>query len=82
MHTLHVHNHYRLRGGEDVMFGRICAMLRAKGHRVTTFERRSAEIGHGVSKVRAAVSSAYSFAAKREMHAMLRERRPDVVHVH
>jgi glycosyltransferase involved in cell wall biosynthesis len=82
MNLLHIHNYYRYRGGEDVMFERICAILRARGHNVATFERRSAEIAGAASKLRAFVSSAYSRSAKAEVRALLRDRRPDVVHIH
>ncbi len=82
MKLLHIHNYYRFRGGEDVMFERICGILRAKGHEVATFERRSTEISGASGKLRAFATSAYSRAAKSEVKAALREHNPDVVHVH
>ena len=82
MHFLHVHNYYRFRGGEDVMFERICALLRKNGHTVSTFERRSADIAGTIAKVRASISSAYSRSVKREVQNAIRDIRPDVMHVH
>lgn len=82
MRALHIHNHYRYRGGEDVMFERICGILRDNGHTVSTYERRSGDIAGIPSKIAVFASSAYSQSAKREVRAALREYRPDVVHVH
>ncbi|MCC6797172.1 MAG: glycosyltransferase family 4 protein [Candidatus Hydrogenedentes bacterium] len=82
MLALHIHNYYRYRGGEDVMFERICGILRAKGHSVATFERKSNDISGAVAKIQAFVSSAYSKTAKAAVKAALREQNPDVVHVH
>lgn len=82
MRALHIHNYYRYRGGEDVMYERICGILRAKGHTVATFERKSNEISGTAAKVHAFLSSAYSQKAKAEVKAALREHNPDVVHIH
>jgi len=82
MKALHIHNRYRYRGGEDVMFERIGEILRANGHEVVTFERRSNEVNGTRAKLGAMASSVYSPAAKREVSAVLRSERPDVVHVH
>lgn len=82
MRTLHVHNYYRYRGGEDVMFERICSLLREQGHLVATYERQSGEIGGISTKVRAFASSAYSLSAKRDINAILSDSKPDIVHIH
>lgn len=82
MKLLHIHNYYRFRGGEDVMFERICGILRAKGHSIATFERKSADIAGASAKLLAFMSSAYSRNAKRAVKAALLDHNPDIVHVH
>jgi glycosyltransferase involved in cell wall biosynthesis len=82
MKFLHIHNYYRYRGGEDVMFERICGILRSRGHLVTTFERSSTDISGPIAKVRAFASSAYSRTSKCDVRAVLLDRQPDIVHVH
>lgn len=82
MRLLHLHNHYRIRGGEDAMFEQICGMLRERGHAVTTYQRHSADIGGADSKLRAALAGVYSPVAAREVRRMLQWDRPDVAHVH
>lgn len=82
MKALHIHNYYRYRGGEDVMFERICRILRANGHKVTTYERRSAAISGPVSKAMALVSSVYSRSAREDVRRLIAAEEPDVVHVH
>ena len=39
MKILVVHNHYRLRGGEDTVFDAECRMLEEGGHTVVRYER-------------------------------------------
>ena len=82
MRLLQIHNHYRFRGGEDVMFEQICALLRENGHEVSVFERRSDTVQGLVGKLHAVGTSIYSPAAKRSVEALLKTARPELVHVH
>lgn len=82
MKILQIHNHYRFRGGEDVMFEQICGILREKGHEVALFERHSSTVNGLFSKLYALGSGIYSLAAKNAVEQMLRVEAPDVVHVH
>jgi glycosyltransferase involved in cell wall biosynthesis len=79
---MQVHNHYRFRGGEDVMFEQICALLWDHGHEVIVYERHSDSVVGLADKLRAVGTSVYSVAAKRSVNELLRTRRPDLVHVH
>lgn len=82
MKILQIHNHYRFRGGEDVMFEQICGVLRENGHEVAVFERHSSTVNGLFSRLHAFGSGIYSFAAKNAIEQMLRVEAPDVVHVH
>ncbi|HRI87548.1 MAG TPA: glycosyltransferase family 4 protein [Candidatus Hydrogenedentes bacterium] len=82
MKLLQVHNHYRYRGGEDVMFEQICSILRDYGHDIATYERRSTDVSGVGSKVRAFVSGIYSSSAKHHVADYISTEKPDLVHVH
>lgn len=82
MKVLQVHNHYRFRGGEDVMFEQIGAMLRENGHDVVVFERHSNVVQGVLGKLNAVASSIYSSESKRQVDAVLRTERPELVHIH
>jgi glycosyltransferase involved in cell wall biosynthesis len=81
-----VHSRYRsvAPSGENRVVDQEGEALAALGHEVTRFERRSDDI-EGWSKARKAALPAkvvWNGAARRELRAVLREHRPDVVHLH
>ncbi len=82
MKILQIHNHYRMRGGEDVMFEQICSLLRDHKHQVFTFERRSGDVVGVRAKLAAFVTGVYSGAARDDVSHLIRTERPDLVHVH
>jgi glycosyltransferase involved in cell wall biosynthesis len=83
MKILQVHNRYRFRGGEDVVFENTIAALRARGLDVAAFERSSNDLPAGLpGKLRAVAAGVYSPAAAREMRHCLERERPDLVHIH
>ena len=82
MKILHIHNHYRITGGEDVMFDAIVQLLRDSGDDVVLYERDSKVMRGFGSKVKAAMTGIYSVSARREVEALLANTDPDVVHVH
>jgi glycosyltransferase involved in cell wall biosynthesis len=80
------HNRYRSEfpSGEDRVVDTEAAALRAAGHTVTHFERRSDDIADWPRLRRAVlpVSVVWSRRAREELRAAIRRDRPDVIHVH
>ncbi|WP_030559351.1 glycosyltransferase [Streptomyces aureocirculatus] len=86
MHVLVVHNRYSSAqpSGENVVVDEEVALLRAAGHRVDVFERRSDDIAARSLLGKAAVPLLVPWnpAVRTELAARLRADRPDVVHIH
>ncbi|MEU5979126.1 glycosyltransferase [Streptomyces sp. NPDC047315] len=86
MHVLVVHNRYSSAqpSGENNVVDQEVALLRAAGHRVGVFERRSDDIAALSLRGKAAVPLLVPWnpAVRAELAARLRAERPDVVHVH
>ncbi|MGV9941485.1 glycosyltransferase [Streptomyces sp. NPDC003401] len=86
MHILVVHNHYASAqpSGENKVVDQEVELLRAAGHRVEVFERRSDDIAALSLLAKAAVPLRVPWnpAVRAELAARLRAERPDVVHVH
>ncbi|MFJ7958108.1 glycosyltransferase [Streptomyces sp. NPDC096319] len=86
MHVLVVHNRYSSAqpSGENRVVDEEVGLLRAAGHRVELFERRSDEIAARSLLGKAAVPLLVPWnpAVRKEFAALLRAERPDVVHVH
>ena len=81
-----VHSRYRSAApsGENRVVDQEAAALAALGHEVIRFERRSDDIEGWSAARKAALPAAvvWNAAARRDLRSVLRERRPDVVHVH
>ncbi|MFF1695164.1 glycosyltransferase [Streptomyces sp. NPDC058257] len=86
MHILVVHNRYSSAqpSGENVVVDQEVGLLRAAGHRVEVFERRSDDIAARSLPSKAAVPLLVPWnpAVRSELATRLRTSRPDVVHVH
>ncbi|MCI3899912.1 glycosyltransferase [Streptomyces spectabilis] len=86
MHVLVVHNRYSSAqpSGENRVVDEEVALLRAAGHQVDVFERRSDDIADRSLLGKAAVPLLVPWnpAVRSELAARLRASRPDVVHVH
>ncbi|MGC9542433.1 glycosyltransferase [Streptomyces sp. UG1] len=86
MHVLVVHNRYASAqpSGENKVVDQEVELLRAAGHRVEVFERRSDDIAARSLPAKAAIPLLVPWnpAVRRELAARLRAERPDVVHVH
>ncbi|MER6531029.1 glycosyltransferase [Streptomyces sp. NPDC001508] len=86
MHVLVVHNRYSSAqpSGENRVVDQEVGLLRAAGHRVEVFERRSDDIADRSLPGKAAVPLLVPWnpAVRAELTARLRTERPDVVHVH
>ncbi|MFF8592220.1 glycosyltransferase [Streptomyces sp. NPDC015220] len=86
MHVLVVHNRYASAqpSGENRVVDQEVELLRAAGHRVEVFERRSDDIAARSLLGKAAVPLLVPWnpAVRAELAARLRADRPEVVHVH
>ncbi|MCD2462741.1 MULTISPECIES: glycosyltransferase family 4 protein [unclassified Streptomyces] len=86
MHVLVVHNRYSSAqpSGENRVVDEEVGLLRAAGHRVDLFERRSDDIAARslAGKVAVPLLVPWNPSARAELTARLRADRPDVVHVH
>ncbi|MEV7190547.1 glycosyltransferase family 4 protein [Streptomyces sp. NPDC093510] len=86
MHVLVVHNRYASAqpSGENNVVDQEVELLRAAGHRVGMFERRSDDIAAMSlpAKARVPLLVPWNRAVRSELAARLRAERPDVVHVH
>ncbi|MER8002688.1 glycosyltransferase [Streptomyces sp. NPDC095613] len=86
MHVLVAHNRYSSAqpSGENRVVDQEVGLLRAAGHRVEVFERRSDDIAARSLWGKAAVPLLVPWnpAVRTELAARLRAERPDVVHVH
>ncbi len=86
MHVLVVHNRYASAqpSGENKVVDQEAELLRAAGHRVGVFERRSDDIAARSLPGKAAVPLLVPWnpRVRAELAARLRAERPDVVHVH
>jgi glycosyltransferase involved in cell wall biosynthesis len=70
-------------GGSDKTTAATIRVLRERGVEVEEFTRDSRELPVGLGgRVKAAVDGMYARGAVRDFEAVLRERRPDLVHVH
>lgn len=79
MKILACHNYYKLRGGEDQCFEDEVAQLTSGGHQVVTYIRNNDHIDkHNQAAV--ALSTVWSRKSYREVRALIKEHRPDVMH--
>lgn len=79
--VLLVHNAYQQRGGEDSVVEAEGALLRSQGHTVVEYRRSNDEL-RDMSNVAAARQTFWSSRTVRDVRALLREQRIDVVHCH
>jgi len=84
MNIVVIHNTYQQPGGEDIVVAQETAQLRHHGHRVTQYQRSNREIESlslrdKLGLIRRIISAGDSQLAVREM---LRDLKPDLVHVH
>src|ERR1700687_2247261 len=79
-----VHNTYRWPGGEDVIVEQERDLLRSAGHKVLEYRRSNHEIVNGalVRQIALAQRAVWSSGTFEEFRALLRQEKPDVVHVH
>lgn len=86
LRVLVVHNRYRseLPSGEDRVVDQEISLLSRNGHHVTSFERHSDDIGSMslLRRARVPLQVPWNGGARRDLTAVLRAERPDIVHVH
>jgi glycosyltransferase involved in cell wall biosynthesis len=81
MRVLTVHNSYREPGGEDLSARMEAALLRSKGHEVLEYWRSNREVAAGFGHVGAALQAVWSTDTARQIDRLLRDFKPDIVHV-
>lgn len=79
--VLTVHNRYRQPGGEDLVFEEEAALLEARGHEVIRYVEDNDRIPE-MGRAEIARSTFFNTSAYRELRALIRRRRPRVVHFH
>jgi len=84
MKILLVHNAYQQPGGEDIVFRHECNLLRRFGHNVTTYERSNYEVDSytGFARLGLVKDVVWNSRSRRQFSQLLKDTRPDVVHVH
>ena len=76
-----VHNFYRQPGGEDRVFATEAQVLRERGHQVFTYSRRNPKEG-GAAVLRLCGQAFWNQSAYLDLRSLIRNVRPDVVHLH
>jgi len=83
MKILIVHNAYGITSGEEVVIDNLAALLAARGLEVQRFSRSSAEIEETrLGKIPAFFSGIHNPFSRRAFGQLLRETRPEIVHIH
>ena len=82
MKVLFVHNRYKQYGGEDTALEFENFVLQQKGHetRLVIFDNNV--ITGFFSKIIWAVQSVYNFSSAKKISRVIREFKPDVIHIH
>lgn len=81
MNVLIVHNHYRLRGGEDVCFESDTKMLRDRGHKVVHYTRHNDDVGSR-SRWRELRETLWNPTSYSEVSSLIERESIDLLHVH
>ncbi len=80
MIVLSVHNHYQQPGGEDLSTSLEVALLRRYGHEVVEYREHNDRID-SMPKLQVAARTVWSRESHRRIRSIIRDRRPDIVHV-
>jgi glycosyltransferase involved in cell wall biosynthesis len=81
MKILAVHNRYQRPGGEDQVFVDETALLETRNHRVLRYEVHNDQVKQ-VNRLTLAKDTVWNHSVYRELGALIRRERPDVVHFH
>jgi glycosyltransferase involved in cell wall biosynthesis len=84
VNILIIHNSYQQPGGEDVVVAQETKLLERNGHRVNTYRRSNHEIDDLSFRQRLGLISRIVSAddSRRAVRNLLRDLKPDIVHVH
>lgn len=82
MKILMAHNYYQQRGGEDAVFEAERDLLRARGHEVLELTFHNEAIDSRAAALSAGAKGFYNPQAARQTRRIIRDERPDVMHVH
>ena len=82
MKVLLIHNSYTQYGGEDAVFAAEQALLRSRGVQTKIYLVSNEVISSTIKKLITAFGAIFSFGQYFAVRKMLRNYRPDVVHVH
>lgn len=80
MKILVCHNYYKVRGGEDQCFEDEIAQLESNGHTVIPYIRNNESIDRK-NQLSVALNTAWNRKSYREMRSLLREHKPDILHI-
>lgn len=81
MKVLQVHNHYQHQGGEHVVFEAEARLLQVHGQEVFQFTRDNSTVGQ-LHQLQLAQRTLWNQEVYRELRALIRRKRPSVMHVH
>lgn len=75
------HNRYQQPGGEDQVFDAEANLLETRGHRVIRYTKHNDQVTY-MGSVSSARATIWNNTVYREIRKLIREERPDVVHIH
>ena len=81
MKVLVAHNAYQHRGGEDSVVEADIALLRSRGHEVTTYFRNNNDI-EDMPLVSVATQTLWSSRTLHDLSELLQDSQPDIIHAH
>lgn len=79
---LFLHNHYKVRGGEDSVVDQEIELFRSKGHEVDVLFFDNEQISGIFSQLKVAFSAIYSVTSRKILRKKVKEFQPDIVHIH
>jgi len=84
MKIMMVHNTYREKGGEEIVFDNERSLLERKGHTVIPYVRSNSELRDGniVHRISMISRMVWSSKSHKEVAALLDAESPDLVHIH
>ena len=82
--VLIVHNYYQIPGGEDTVVSNEKKLLENHGHEVVLYTRHNSELKSfsKLQKLLLPLSTVFSFKTYREVKALIKKEKIDIVHVH
>ena len=83
MKIIQVSNWHRVRGGREMSVELTTRVIKQRGHEVLLITRDSQELCQGiVGRIRALTCGIYSASSRKAMAKLIREFKPDLIHVH